>query len=59
MTGFVAGLQVTVLADATASQTEEVQAANLYDMRNIGVDTPTVAEWEQQLQQQAAEPLAG
>ena len=48
-----------MLADATASQTDEVQAANLYDMRNIGVDTPTVAEWEQQLQQQAAEPLAG
>ncbi len=42
---------MTVLSDTTASQTEEVQAANLYDMRNAGVDTPTVAEWAQQLQQ--------
>lgn len=43
--------QVTVLADATASQTQSVQLANLLDMQNIGVDTPTAAEWVRQLQQ--------
>ena len=41
--------QVTVLADATASATDEVQAANLFDMTKVGVDTPTVAEWGAQL----------
>ena len=44
-------LQVTVLSDATASASEAVQQANLYDMRQCAVDTPTVDEWLQQLQQ--------
>ena len=41
--------QVTVLSDATASASEEVQAANLHDMRCVSVDTPTVEEWAAQL----------
>lgn len=41
--------QVTVLSDATASSTDEVQQANLYDLRAVSVDTPTVAEWAAQL----------
>lgn len=40
--------QVTVLSDATASATHGVQLANLHDMRQCGVDTPTVAEWAAQ-----------
>ena len=36
---------VTVLADATASASEQVQAANLADLRAVGVHTPTLAEW--------------
>lgn len=38
---------VAVLADATASATKEVQQANLYDMKNIGVRTWTGfnADW--------------
>lgn len=41
--------QVTVLSDATASASDEVQAANLHDMRQVKIDTPTVAEWAAQL----------
>ena len=41
--------QVTVLADATASASDAVQAANLHDMRCCSVDTPTVAQWRAQL----------
>ena len=41
--------RVTVLADATASRSEAVQAANLEDMRCASVLTPTVAEWAAQL----------
>lgn len=41
--------RVTVLADATASRSEAVQAANLEDMRCASVHTPTVAEWAAQL----------
>lgn len=37
-----------MLSDGTASATDEVQQANLFDMRNVGVDTPTVAEWAAQ-----------
>ena len=37
--------QVTVLADATASASDEVQAANLGDLRAVGVGTPSVGEW--------------
>lgn len=41
--------QVTVLSDGTASASEEVQAANLHDMRQVQIDTPTVAEWVAEL----------
>ena len=41
--------QVTVLADATASATEEVQLANLSDMQRVHIDTPTVAQWVSEL----------
>ena len=37
--------KVTVLADATASATSEVQESNLRDLRNVSVATPTVEEW--------------
>ncbi len=37
--------EVAVLADATASASEEVQAANLADLRAVGIVTPTYAEW--------------
>lgn len=36
---------VTVLEDATASAVPEVQDANLYDMRNVGIHVVTVAQW--------------
>ncbi|OMO66687.1 Isochorismatase-like protein [Corchorus olitorius] len=36
---------VTVIADATAAATPEVHEANLFDMRNIEVATPTLEEW--------------
>ncbi|KAG0503470.1 hypothetical protein HPP92_003542 [Vanilla planifolia] len=36
---------VTVIADATAAATPEVHAANILDMHNIGVLTPTLSEW--------------
>lgn len=36
---------VTVLSDATASASQEIQDSNLRDMRNVGVLTPTVEEW--------------
>ena len=42
--------QVTVLSDATASASEAVQQANLHDMRQCAVDTPTVDDWAEQLQ---------
>lgn len=41
--------RVTVLCDATASASAEVQEANLHDMRRVSIDTPTVAEWAAQL----------
>ena len=40
-----------MLRDATASASEQVQAANLFDMKNAGVDTPSVAEWAAELDQ--------
>ena len=46
--------RVTVLADATASASDQVQQANLYDMRQVCVATPTVAEWAAQLGAEAA-----
>lgn len=36
---------VVVLADATGAASPEVHEANLSDMRNVGVSTPTLAEW--------------
>jgi nicotinamidase-related amidase len=37
--------KVAVLADATGAATPEVHEANLYDMRKVGISTPTVDEW--------------
>ncbi|KAF6164451.1 hypothetical protein GIB67_025277 [Kingdonia uniflora] len=36
---------VTVIIDATAAATREVHLANISDMRNIGVATPSLQEW--------------
>ncbi|KAK9078326.1 hypothetical protein SSX86_002383 [Deinandra increscens subsp. villosa] len=36
---------VTVIVDATAAATPNVHAANIYDMKNIGVAAPTLEEW--------------
>ncbi|CAL5361339.1 probable inactive nicotinamidase At3g16190 [Camellia sinensis] len=36
---------VTVIVDATAAATPDVHAANIFDMKNIGVSTPTLEEW--------------
>ncbi|KAJ0885304.1 putative N-carbamoylsarcosine amidase [Helianthus annuus] len=36
---------VTVIVDATAAATPDVHAANIYDMKNIGVAAPTLEEW--------------
>eukprot|EP00250_Pteridium_aquilinum_P008945 c18328_g1_i1 orf=265-774(-) len=36
---------VVVLSDATAAASSEVHDANLYDMRNVGVATISLAEW--------------
>ncbi|KAK8574732.1 hypothetical protein V6N13_034019 [Hibiscus sabdariffa] len=36
---------VTVVVDATAAATPDIHDANLFDMRNIGVATPTMQEW--------------
>lgn len=41
--------RTTVLSDATASASTEVQEANLHDMRCVAIDTPSVAEWAAQL----------
>lgn len=40
---------VSVLADATASADDAVQKANLFDMRNTGINTPTLAQWKSSL----------
>lgn len=42
--------QVSVLADATASATDVVQEANLFDLRNVGIATPNVSEWAASLE---------
>lgn len=39
----------TVLADATASQTDEIQLSNLRDMAAMGVEIMTVSQFEQSL----------
>ncbi|TYI40200.1 hypothetical protein ES332_A02G145900v1 [Gossypium tomentosum] len=36
---------VTVIVDATAAATTDIHDANIYDLRNIGVATPTLEEW--------------
>ncbi|XP_052182305.1 probable inactive nicotinamidase At3g16190 isoform X2 [Diospyros lotus] len=36
---------VTVIVDATASATPEIHLANIFDMKNVGVATPTLEEW--------------
>lgn len=36
---------VTVILDATAAATPEIHAANIFDMKNVGVATPTIEEW--------------
>ncbi|CAA0822373.1 Probable inactive nicotinamidase, partial [Striga hermonthica] len=36
---------VTVIVDAAAAATPEIHLANIADMRNIGVATPTLKEW--------------
>ncbi|XP_058728933.1 probable inactive nicotinamidase At3g16190 [Vicia villosa] len=38
---------VTVLFDATAAATPEIHLANVFDMKNIGVATPTLQEWSE------------
>ena len=40
---------VSVLSDCTASATDAVQAANLFDLRNAGIHTPTLAQWKASL----------
>ncbi|GFQ07282.1 probable inactive nicotinamidase at3g16190 [Phtheirospermum japonicum] len=36
---------VTVIVDATAAATPEIHTANVVDMRNVGVATPTLEDW--------------
>ncbi|KAG2729031.1 hypothetical protein I3760_01G231600 [Carya illinoinensis] len=36
---------VSVIVDATAAATPEVHVANIFDMKNVGVATPTLLEW--------------
>ncbi|XP_026447748.1 probable inactive nicotinamidase At3g16190 [Papaver somniferum] len=36
---------VTVIVDATAAGSPEVHVANIVDMKNVGVATPTLQEW--------------
>ncbi|KAF4399653.1 hypothetical protein G4B88_022736 [Cannabis sativa] len=38
---------VKVIVDATAAATPEVHAANIFDMKNVGVATPTLKEWSE------------
>ncbi|EOA31500.1 hypothetical protein CARUB_v10014686mg [Capsella rubella] len=38
---------VTVITDATAAATPEIHTANILDMKNIGVKTPTLHEWSE------------
>ena len=37
--------RVTVLEDATASASQQVQDANIFDMKNIGVEIMSTKEW--------------
>ncbi|KAJ4788797.1 Peroxyureidoacrylate/ureidoacrylate amidohydrolase RutB [Rhynchospora pubera] len=36
---------ITVIVDATAAATPEIHSANIRDMENVGVATPTLQEW--------------
>ncbi|MCL7051852.1 hypothetical protein MKW94_012681 [Papaver nudicaule] len=36
---------ITVITDATAAATPEIHEANMFDMKNVGVATPTLQEW--------------
>ncbi|KAM5579095.1 putative inactive nicotinamidase [Rosa sericea] len=36
---------ITVIVDATAAATADVHSANIFDMANVGVATPTLQEW--------------
>ncbi|XP_062023770.1 probable inactive nicotinamidase At3g16190 isoform X2 [Rosa rugosa] len=38
---------ITVIVDATAAATADVHAANIFDMKNVGVATPTFQEWSE------------
>ncbi|KAG2657760.1 probable inactive nicotinamidase At3g16190 isoform X1 [Panicum virgatum] len=40
--------KVTVIVDATAAASPEIQMANVRDMKNIGVETPTLEDWSRQ-----------
>ncbi|XP_015162271.1 probable inactive nicotinamidase At3g16190 isoform X3 [Solanum tuberosum] len=37
--------RVTVIIDATAAATPDIHIANIFDMKNVGVATPTLEEW--------------
>ncbi|KFK38970.1 hypothetical protein AALP_AA3G183400 [Arabis alpina] len=39
---------VTVITDATAAATPEIHTANILDMKNIGVKTPSLQEWSEE-----------
>ncbi|KAL1199447.1 putative inactive nicotinamidase [Cardamine amara subsp. amara] len=39
---------VTVIVDATAAATPEIHTANILDMKNIRVKTPTLHEWSEE-----------
>ncbi|KAM3699741.1 hypothetical protein ACB094_05G048400 [Castanea mollissima] len=36
---------VTVIFDATAAATPDIHAANIFDMKNVGVVAPTLQQW--------------
>ncbi|TKY64469.1 inactive nicotinamidase [Spatholobus suberectus] len=38
---------VSVIVDATAAATPDIHLANVFDMKNIGVATPTLQEWSE------------
>ncbi|KFK38973.1 hypothetical protein AALP_AA3G183500 [Arabis alpina] len=39
---------VTVITDATAAATPEIHTANILDMKNIGIKTPSLHEWSEE-----------
>ncbi|KAF5739010.1 inactive nicotinamidase [Tripterygium wilfordii] len=38
---------ITVLVDATAAATPDIHIANIFDMKNVGVATPSIEEWSE------------